>query len=144
MRRWTLTGIVTLVLFMASACGAAPNAAPQTTVAPQNATALSAQPYQVQLEIAALQTGNQVATVDVRDSSGQPVIANTVVITPLMEEMDMFSPPSTAKQIAPGRYQAPYVYFAMTGLWQVDVQVDANGQQQLTRFVYTITDSSTQ
>jgi nitrogen fixation protein FixH len=85
-----------------------------------------------------LTLGNHTAAVEVVDRSGQPIQAEKVVVTPLMESMGMASPESTAKLMDAGRYQAENVYFSMLGDWEVDVLVRADGKEEKARFAVQV------
>jgi hypothetical protein len=82
--------------------------------------------------------GQRTATIEVRDKSGQPVTADQVVLTPVMQTMGMAAPEIVAQAIAPGRYQAQGEFFSMLGQWEVDVRVNAGGAEDVARFVVQV------
>jgi hypothetical protein len=94
--------------------------------------------YRVTLMLDAARFGDRTATVEVADKNGQPVEA-AVTIAPTMKAMGMASPPATARPIGPGRYQAPgAIAFTMTGDWELDVRISANGREELASFTVTV------
>ena len=96
------------------------------------------QRYNVQLSLDSLRFGQRTATIEVRDSSGQPVAADQVVLSPVMQQMGMAAPEVVAQSIAPGRYQAQGEFFSMLGQWEVDVRVSAGGAEDVARFVVQV------
>jgi hypothetical protein len=96
------------------------------------------QRYTVQLTLDSLRFGQRTATIEVRDSGGQPVAADQVVLSPVMQQMGMASPEAVAQPIAPGRYQAQGEFFSMLGQWEVDVRVSAGGAEDVARFVVQV------
>jgi hypothetical protein len=90
--------------------------------------------YQVQLTLDGTGFGERTATIEVRDRAGEPVVADQVVIAPVMRQMGMASPEVTAQPVAPGRYQAKGEFFSMTGEWQIDVRIQVNGNEELATF----------
>ena len=91
--------------------------------------------FAVRLTLDGAGFGPRLATIDINDSSGQPVVADEVVIAPVMEEMGMLAPEVTAQAVAPGRYEARGEFFSMLGEWQIDVRVSAGGNEEVARFV---------
>ncbi len=96
------------------------------------------QRYTVQMALDGLGFGQRTATIEVRDKSGQPVTADQVVLTPVMQTMGMAAPEIVAQAIAPGRYQAQGEFFSMLGQWEVDVRVNAGGAEDVARFVVQV------
>ena len=90
--------------------------------------------YTVQLNLDGVGFGERQATVDVRDSAGEPVAAQQVVLAPVMRQMGMAAPEATAREIALGRYQATGEFFSMTGDWYVDVRVSVGGAEEVASF----------
>ncbi len=90
--------------------------------------------YTVQLSLDGTGFGEHTATIEVNDKGGQPVVANQVVLSPVMAQMGMAAPEATAQMVAPGRYQAKGEFFSMVGEWRVDVRIDANGMEEVARF----------
>ena len=90
--------------------------------------------YTVQLNLDGVGFGERQATVEVRDSSGNPVAADVVVLAPVMRQMGMAAPEASARQIAPGRYQASGEFFPMIGEWEIDVRVGAAGAEEVATF----------
>jgi hypothetical protein len=93
------------------------------------------QRYAVQLTLDSLRFGQRTAMIEVRDSGGQPVAADQVVLSPVMQQMGMASPEVVAQPVAPGRYQAQGEFFSMLGQWEVDVRVSAGGAEDVARSV---------
>jgi hypothetical protein len=96
------------------------------------------QRYQLQLTLDGLGFGQRTATIEVRDSGGQPVAADQVVLAPVMQLMGMASPEIVAQSVAPGRYQAQGEFFSMLGQWEVDVRVSAGGAEDVGRFIVQV------
>jgi hypothetical protein len=96
------------------------------------------QRYQLQFTLDGLGFGQRTATVEIRDSGGQPVAADQVVLAPVMQQMGMASPEIVAQSVAPGRYQAQGEFFSMLGQWEVDVRVSAGGAEDVGRFIVQV------
>ena len=92
------------------------------------------QHYTVQLNLDSTGFGERTATIEVHNTDGQPVVADQVVLSPVMEQMGMAAPEATADMIAPGRYQAKGEFFSMIGEWQVDVRVTVRAMEEVARF----------
>jgi hypothetical protein len=90
--------------------------------------------YQVQLTLDGTGFGERTATIEVHDRAGEPVVADEVVLAPVMRQMGMASPEVTAQPVAPGRYQATGAFFSMAGAWQIDVRIQANSTQEVATF----------
>ncbi len=90
--------------------------------------------YQVQLTLDGTGFGERTATIEVRDRAGAPVAAEQVVLAPVMRQMGMASPEVMAQPVAPGRYQAKGEFFSMTGEWEIDVRIQANGIEEVATF----------
>jgi hypothetical protein len=99
------------------------------------------QRYQLQLTLDGLGFGQRTATIEVRDSGGQPVAADQVVLAPVMQQMGMASPEIVAQSVAPGRYQAQGEFFSMLGQWEIDVRVSAGGAEDVGRFIVQVDQS---
>jgi hypothetical protein len=95
--------------------------------------------YKVQLTLDGTGFGERTATIEVSDLAGQPVTADQVVLSPIMEVMGMASPEQIAQPLAPGRYQAKGEFFSMIGEWDVDVRVTAGGAEETARFKAQVT-----
>ena len=95
--------------------------------------------YKVQLTLDGTGFGERIATIEVSDLAGQPITADQVVLSPLMEVMGMASPEQIAQPIAPGRYQAKGEFFSMTGEWDANVRVTAGGTEETARFKVQVT-----
>ena len=95
--------------------------------------------YTVQLSIEGMGLGERTATIEIHDASGQPVAADRVVLAPVMQQMGMASPETTAQPLAPGRYQATGDFFSMLGEWDVDVQVQRSGAEEIASFKVQVT-----
>ena len=91
--------------------------------------------YTVQLNLDGTGFGQRTATITVNDVAGQPVVADQVVISPVMEQMGMLAPEATAQATEPGRYQAKGEFFSMIGEWQLNVRVSVGGKEEIARFV---------
>jgi len=96
--------------------------------------------YTVQLALDGTGFGRRTATITITDTSGQPVIANEVVLTPVMESMGMAAPESIAQPTDPGDYQAQGEFFSMIGEWQLDVRVNVDGNEEIARFAVQATE----
>jgi YtkA-like len=90
--------------------------------------------YTVQLALDGTGFGQRSATIMVTDTSGQPVVANEVVLAPVMESMGMAAPEVIAQPAAPGYYQAKGEFFSMSGEWQLDVRLNVGGNEEVARF----------
>jgi hypothetical protein len=126
-RQWLWLPTIVLLAVILAACGG--SGITQTS---------QTQRYQLQLTLDGLGFGQRTATVEVRDSSGQPVAADQVVLAPVMQTMGMAAPEIVAQSIAPGRYQAKGEFFSMLGQWEVDVRVSAGGTEDVGRFIVQI------
>ena len=122
--RWLLPIVALLALI---ACGG-------TGVTQTNQT----QHYKVQLTLDGTGFGERTATVEVTDLAGQPVAADQIVLAPVMRQMGMASPETTAQPVGPGRYQAKGEFFPMNGAWEVEVRVGVNGQEEATHFTFEV------
>lgn len=90
--------------------------------------------YTVQLSVEGAQVGKGTATVELRDTSGQPATVDSVVLAPTMKSMGMASPEVAAQPVAPGRYRAEEITFSMLGDWELDVRVTAGGSEETAAF----------
>jgi hypothetical protein len=90
--------------------------------------------YNVQLSLDGVDVGERTATITVNDFAGQPITADKVVLSTVMQQMGMAAPEMTAQMIAPGRYQAKGEFFSMVGEWRVDVRVSAGGNDEVADF----------
>src|SRR5437867_4402713 len=95
MRHSAISIISALLLLALAGCGT-------TSIAQSRKT----EHYRVQLTLDSASFGQRTATIEISDTAGQPVAADQVVITPVMEAMGMTSPEQGAQPIAPGRYKA--------------------------------------
>jgi YtkA-like len=96
--------------------------------------------YMVQLNLDGVGFGQREATIDLHDSSGNPVAADKVVLTSVMHQMGMVAPETAAQSIAPGRYQATGEFFSMVGEWELDVRVSAGGAEEVATFKVPVTE----
>jgi hypothetical protein len=124
---WRWLPIIAILAAILSACGG--SGLTQTS---------QTQRYQLQLTLDGLGFGQRTATIEVRDSGGQPVAVDQVVLAPVMEQMGMASPEIVAQSVAPGRYQAQGEFFSMLGQWEVDVRVSAGGAEDVGRFIVQV------
>jgi hypothetical protein len=90
--------------------------------------------YKVQLNLDGTGLGPRTATIEVHRSNSQPLSDAQVVLMPMMRDMAMSSPKVTAEQRAPGQYQAQGEFFTMLGDWELDVQVRADGLDEIASF----------
>ena len=90
--------------------------------------------YTVQLALDGTGFGQRTAMIMVTDTAGQPVVANEVVLAPVMESMGMAAPETIAQPTDPGDYEAKGEFFSMSGEWRVDVRVDAGGNEEVAGF----------
>ena len=95
--------------------------------------------YTVQLSLDGTGFGQRTATIRVTDTSGQPVVANEVVLAPVMESMGMAAPETIAQPTDPGDYEAKGEFFSMIGEWQIDVRVNVAGNEEVARFIVQAT-----
>jgi hypothetical protein len=123
--RWALAILALLAL---AGCGSTSTTQTQQT-----------EHYKIQLTLDGTGFGERTATIEVSDLAGQPVTADQVVVSPLMEVMGMASPEQIAQPIGPGRYQAKGEFFAMAGEWDVNVRVTAGGSEEIARFKAQVT-----
>ncbi len=70
----------------------------------------------------------------IKDRSGAAAEVEQVVLAPVMREMGMASPEMTAQRTGPGQYRVSGEPFSMTGIWQLDVRVAAQGQEDVTTY----------
>ena len=96
--------------------------------------------YTVQLVLDGTGFGERTAMIMVADTAGQPVVANEVVLTPVMESMGMVAPETIAQPTDPGDYQAKGEFFSMIGEWQLDVRVTVGGNEEVARFTVQATE----
>lgn len=90
--------------------------------------------YSVQLSLDGTDFGERTATIAVNDFAGQPITADAVVLSPVMQQMGMAAPEMTAQMIAPGRYQVKGEFFSMVGEWRMDVRVSVGGNDEVADF----------
>jgi hypothetical protein len=95
--------------------------------------------YAVPLTLDGLGFGERQATVELRDAAGNPADANVVVIASVMRQMGMAAPEATARQVAPGRYQANGEFFSMLGTWEIDVRIDNGSSEEVATFMFDVT-----
>jgi hypothetical protein len=120
---------IVVVLLVLTACGG--SGITQTTETDR---------YTVRLQLEGSGFGQRTAMIELSDESGQPVVADEVVVSPVMEEMGMAAPEVPAQQVAPGRYEARGEFFSMLGEWQLlDVRVSAGGAEEVARFIVEAT-----
>src|ERR671932_621817 len=107
MRRLAIAQFLILLLITLAACGG-PGGITQTS---------RTEHYAVQLHLDGVGFGERTATIEVRDTSGNPVTADQVMLAPVMRQMGMASPEAIAQPVAPGRYEAKGEFFSMIGEW---------------------------
>ena len=90
--------------------------------------------YRVHLTLDGTGFGERTVAITIDSTAGQPVVADQVVLTPVMREMGMMAPELSAQPVAPGRYEAKGQLFVMTGAWEVDVRVSAGGVDEVATF----------
>jgi hypothetical protein len=73
--------------------------------------------YTVRLLLDGTGFGQRTAMIELSHASGQPGVADEVVVSPVMEEMGMAAPEVPAQQVAPRRYEARGEFFSMLGEW---------------------------
>jgi hypothetical protein len=95
--------------------------------------------YTVQLSLDGTGFGQRTATIAVSDTAGQPVVANEVVLAPVMESMGMAAPETIAQPTDPGDYQAKGEFFSMVGEWRINVRVNVGGNEEVARFTIQTT-----
>ena len=95
--------------------------------------------YTVQLALDGTGFGQRTATIMVTDTAGQPVVANEVVLSPVMESMGMAAPETIAQPTDPGDYEAKGEFFSMIGEWELDVRVNVGGNEEIARFTVLAT-----
>lgn len=130
--RWLTVGMhatVVAILF-AFLTGCAANGITQTSKTAH---------YTVQLALDGTGFGQRTAMIMVTDTAGQPVVANEVVLVPVMESMGMAAPEVIAQPTDPGDYQAKGEFFSMIGEWQLDVRVNVGGNEEVARFTIQAT-----
>ncbi len=118
--------VVALALLLA-ACGGGGTTLTQQT-----------QSYTIKLTLDTIAVGDRMVTVELADKAGRPIEAEQVMITPTMLSMGMASPEVTAQPAGGGRYQAEKVLVSMTGDWEMDVRVRANGADETARFTFNV------
>jgi hypothetical protein len=94
--------------------------------------------YSVKLDLDGTDFNERTATIEVRDTSNQPVDGAQVVVVPIMESMGMVSPEQTAQPLGSGRYQAKAAFFSMIGDWEFDVRIAAGGGEEVARFMVPV------
>jgi hypothetical protein len=95
--------------------------------------------YKVQLTLDGTGFGERTVAIAIDSTAGQPVVADQVVLAPVMREMGMMAPEISAYPVAPGRYEAKGQLFVMTGAWEVDVRVSAAGADEVATFKVEVT-----
>ena len=95
--------------------------------------------YTVQLALDGTGFGERTAMIMVTDTAGQPVVANEVVLAPVMESMGMAAPETIAQPTDPGDYQAKGEFFSMIGEWRINVRVNVGGNEEVASFTIQTT-----
>lgn len=95
--------------------------------------------YTVQLALDGTGFGQSTAMIMVTDTAGQPVVANEVVLSPVLESMGMAAPETIARPTDPGDYEAKGEFFSMIGEWHLDVRVNVAGNEEVARFTVLAT-----
>ena len=96
------------------------------------------QSYRVQLDLDGSSLGNRSATIEITDSSRNPVDVEQVVLSEVMDEMDMSGPSVIARRVGDGRYEAEGEVFTMLGDWTVTVRVEGPGSQPAEQAQFTV------
>lgn len=90
--------------------------------------------FTISMTLDAPAPGQRTIDLLIKDKSGVPAEVDQVVLAPVMREMGMASPEMPAQRIAAGQYRVSGEPFSMTGIWQLDVRIVAQGQEDLTTF----------
>jgi hypothetical protein len=96
------------------------------------------QSYRVQLDLDGASLGRRTATIEVTDATRRPVAAEQVVLSAVMDEMDMSGPTVIARRVGDGRYEAEGEVFTMLGDWTVTVRVEGPGSQPAEQAQFTV------
>ena len=97
---------------------------------------VATQHYTVQLRLDQGALGDRTATIAVTGQSGQLVVADEVVLTPIMPIMGIPEPELSAQSVAPGRYIARGEIFTMAGTWSIDVRARVATTEETARFTF--------
>jgi copper transport protein len=116
----------------------APNPA-ATPVLPAAGTPIVADGLAIAIEARPTAPGPVDIAVTIADAEGEPLVGATVVIFGEMSGMEAAGAGTPATEIAPGRYEATGVSFAMAGDWEVAVRVSPKGEAtHVARFRLTV------
>jgi hypothetical protein len=95
--------------------------------------------FQVTMTIDATKMGTRTIDLTITDRSGNPATVDQVLVAPVMREMGMASPEMVATSLGGGRYTLRGEPFSMIGIWQLDLLISADGQEDATTFTIEIT-----
>ena len=70
----------------------------------------------------------------IKDKAGADVEIDQLILAPVMRDMGMASPEMTAQRIAVGQYRITGEPFSMTGIWELDLRIVAQGHEDATTF----------
>lgn len=94
--------------------------------------------YTVDLGLDRAATGQRLASIAVVDAVGRPVEAEAVAVVATMADMGHLNPPLQAVAEGEGRFCLDATLFTMSGRWEVDVAVRAQGRTETARFTLNV------
>lgn len=100
-------------------------------------SAQSAQ-YRIQLTMDTNGVGKRRLTLSIADLQGSPVSDATVTVTPIMPQHGMLGIPQTFTASGNGVYQLAECDLTMTGEWQLQFEIQRNGQHDTLTLPITI------
>jgi hypothetical protein len=122
-----LLPLLSLLLVVLVACGS--STIVQTT---------QTESYKVQMTLDRAALGDRTIMFEINDLGGSPISDAEVIVAPVMRDMGMASPEMSATMVAPGRYEVKGRPFSMLGIWEFDVRIDVNGNEQVATFKFEV------
>jgi YtkA-like protein len=94
--------------------------------------------YRVEVDLDGTSLGKRTATIEVLDAERRPVAAEQIVVSAVMNEMDMSGPTVIATEIGAGRYEVGGELFTMLGEWTLNVRVEGEGGAAAEQAQFTV------
>jgi nitrogen fixation protein FixH len=129
--------VVFLAIVGAAALALAVAAATQrdTGPAPLRATTAS---YTVDLRLERAPSRAWLVSLAIVDAAGRPVAADGVTVLATMTDMGHLNLPLPAAAQGEGRFRTASTPFSMTGRWELDIAIRADGRTETARFAFTV------
>ena len=90
--------------------------------------------FSIAMSLDAAALGQRSIDLHIRDKAGADTDVEEMIVAPVMREMGMASPEMRAQRIAVGQYRVTGEPFSMTGIWELDVRVVFQGQEETSIF----------